>query len=226
MPANTVWLDRFPELQVIADPGWKHAAAHAQTLRVKRGYVLFRQGSPCSAFVLVAAGSVRVLMADAEGHEILLYRIRDRQSCMLTTTCLLAGEEYPAAGIAEIDTELVMLPAESFHMAWNASKGFRSFAMNDIRGHVHELMALIGDVAFGRMNVRLARLLLQRQAEILRVTHQELAVELGTAREVVSRVLKGFERRGLIAAGRGRITIVNRLGLESLCDIVTENINS
>jgi cAMP-binding proteins - catabolite gene activator and regulatory subunit of cAMP-dependent protein kinases len=87
-------------------------------------------------------------------------------------------------------------------------------------------MALIGDVAFGRMNVRLARLLLQRQAEILRVTHQELAVELGTAREVVSRVLKGFERRGLIAAGRGRITIVNRLGLESLCDIVTENINS
>jgi len=216
------WISHFPELTAISDPAWRSAASSAQTMRVKPGYVLFRDGSPCKAYVLVISGSIRVQKMDPEGREIVLYRVEDHQSCMLTTTCLIGQQDYPAEGVAETDVELVILPAETFQTALAESRGFRSFVMRAIGQRIAELMALIEDVAFGRMDVRIARLLLSRSSDSLYATHQEISTELGTAREVVSRVLKNFERQGWISLGRGCIKMLDRDGLNSLCDIVTE----
>ncbi|MDQ6960245.1 MAG: Crp/Fnr family transcriptional regulator [Mariprofundaceae bacterium] len=218
------WLSRFPELDAIADPAWRKAAACAQTMRVKPGYVLFRDGGACNAYVLVISGSIRVQKMDPDGHEIVLYRVEDYQSCMLTTTCLIGHQDYPAEGVAETEVELVVLPAEIFQMALAESGDFRSFVMRSIGQRIADLMALIEEVAFARMDVRIARLLLSRcpDSNVFHVTHQEISAELGTAREVVSRVLKNFEGRGWISLGRGHIRMLDEGGLESLCDIVTD----
>jgi len=216
------WLSRFPELDAIADPAWRKAAACAQTMRVKPDYVLFRDGSACNAYVLVVSGSIRVQKMDPDGHEIVLYRVEDHQSCMLTTTCLIGHQDYPAEGIAETDVELVVLPAEIFQTALAESEGFRRFVMHAIGQRIADLMALIEEVAFARMDVRIARLLLTRNMDALDITHQEISAELGTAREVVSRVLKIFEGHGWVSLGRGCIRILDKKGLKSLCDLVTE----
>ena len=208
-----VWLSRFPELDAISDSAWQREARYARIIRVKAGYVLFREGSACKAYVLVISGSVRVQKMDPDGREIVLYRVEDHQSCMLTTTCLIGHQDYPAEGIAETDVELVILPAETFQTALAESEGFRRFVMRSIGQRIADLMALIEDVAFGRMDVRIARLLLAHNSDSLHTTHQEISAELGTAREVVSRVLKHFERQGWISLGRGCIQLLNRDGL-------------
>ncbi len=216
------WLAHFPELNSIADPAWRRVAACARLMRVKSDDVLFHDGSACKAYVLVISGSILVRKIDPDGHEIILYRVEDHQSCMLTTTCLIGQQNYPADGIAETDVEMVILPAEVFQTALAESEGFRSFVMRGIGQRIADLMALIEDVAFGRMDTRIARLLLSCDSDSLRATHQEISVELGTAREVVSRVLKSFEQRGWVSLGRGCIRLQNRDGLRSLCDIVTD----
>lgn len=205
------WISQFPELEAISDPAWLKTAASAQIMRAAPGYVLFRAGDGCKGYVLVIEGSIRVQKMDANGHEILLYRVEDGQGCMLTTTCLLGHERYPAEGVAETETELVFLPAETFEAALADSAAFRAFVMRGIGQRIADLMALIEDVAFGRMDVRIARrLCLHKQpSKPFRVTHQEIAAELGTAREVVSRVLKDFERRGWLKLHRGKIEILD-----------------
>ncbi|MDX8389369.1 MAG: Crp/Fnr family transcriptional regulator, partial [Mariprofundaceae bacterium] len=199
--AKTDWLAEFPRLHDISDHVWQSDAGQAVRMQVKRDTVLFRDGDACQAYVLVISGSVRVQKMDPQGHEMVLYRVEEGQSCMLTTTCLLGARSYPAEGIAESDVDLVMLPLKVFDHALAGSEGFRRFVMNNIGDRVCDLMMLLEDVAFGRMDVRLARLLLknvQQSGHVLGRTHRELSVELGTAREVISRLLKSFERKGFV----------------------------
>jgi len=186
-------------------------------LHLPKGTVLFRDGDRCQGYVFVMHGSIRVQKMDPEGREIVLYRVEDGQTCMLTTSCLLAGRSYPAEGVTEEATELVLLPAERFD-ALLADPAFRRFALVMISDRIAELMALIEDVAFGRMDVRLARRLLELDdgSHSLQLTHQQLATELGTAREVISRILKDFERRGSVALKRGRVELSDLKGLRQL----------
>jgi CRP/FNR family transcriptional regulator len=180
---------------------------------VEKGSILFRDGDACKGYVLVASGSISVQKVDPQGHEILLYRVEEGQSCMLTTTCLLGSRNYPAEGVAETDVDLIILPLDVFDHALVGSAGFRRYVMASIGERICDLMLLLEDVAFGRMDVRLARTLLKngrKDGFELESTHRQLAVELGTAREVISRLLKNFERKGLVELSRNRIT---------LCDI-------
>ncbi len=219
------WLSCFPELDAVGDTAWRKAAAHAQVHRLQPHHVLFREGDACRAYVLVVSGTIRVQKTDANGREILLYRVERHQSCMLTTTCLIGGLPYPAEGVTETRVKLVLLPAVAFHTALDESAGFRHFVMHAIGHRVAELMALIEAVAFGRLDERIARFLIQRREHDghVNITHQKLATELGTAREVVSRVLKDFERRGWIALSRGQILVRQPRALGALCDFVTDN---
>ncbi|MDQ6964817.1 MAG: Crp/Fnr family transcriptional regulator [Mariprofundales bacterium] len=215
------WLNGFPELHAIDDAAWQTAAAKAVRMQVKMGSVLFRDGDSCKGYVLVVSGSIRVQKIDPNGHEIVLYRVEDGQSCMLTTTCLLAKQSYPAEGVAESDVDLVLLPLEEFDSALSGSSEFRCFVMTNIGQRIGDLMVLIEDVAFGRKDVRLAALLLKNGAksgDVLQLTHRELAVELGTAREVVSRLLKDFERRGMVRLGRNKITLLYPAGLRAVVE--------
>ncbi|MBN4077116.1 Crp/Fnr family transcriptional regulator [Mariprofundus ferrooxydans] len=211
MPVASAWLDTFPELKGNRDKAWRVTANKAMRMQVKQGSVLFRDGDACNGYVLVVHGAIRVQKVDPQGHEIVLYRVEEGQSCMLTTTCLLAKQNYPAEGIAESDVDLVLLPLDAFDTALSESPAFRRFVMANIGHRISDLMLLLEDVAFGRKDVRLASFLLRKarkKGDVLKLTHKQLAAELGTAREVVSRLIKDFERKGLVNLGRNNITIL------------------
>jgi len=211
------WIAQVPGLDG-ADAALRGLLAGAREMEAPEGAILFQDGDACQGYVIVLEGSVRVQKIDPEGHEIVLYRVEDGQTCMLTTACLLGGGSYPAEGVAETPTRLVMLPAPLFERAMDESALFRRFVMRGIGRRIADLMMLIEEVAFGQMDERLARRLLELAGESasLAITHQRLATELGTAREVVSRLLKDFERRGWLHLARGRIEIRDRAALSVL----------
>jgi len=212
-PVKSDWLNTFPVLAENSEKAWSTSAGKAMRMQVKQGSVLFRDGDACNGYVLVVSGAIRVQKIDPQGHEIVLYRVEEGQSCMLTTTCLLANQQYPAEGVAETDVDLVLLPLDAFDSALSDSPAFRQFVMAGIGHRISDLMLLLEDVAFGRKDVRLATFLLKRtrqDGDILTLTHRQLGVELGTAREVVSRLIKDFERQGLVALGRNKVTVLQR----------------
>ncbi len=217
----TSWLELFPSMNQLPTPVAKELTG-LQTMKVPKGTVLFRDGDACQGYVFVLDGSVRVHKMDSEGREIVLYRVEDGQTCMLTTSCLLGGKAYPAEGIAEVETELALIPAKRFDELL-ADSAFRKFALGMISERIADLMALIEDVAFGRMDARLIRRLMELDdgSHMLKFTHQQLATELGTAREVISRILKDFERRGHVTLGRAEITLTD---LDALWHIATTDV--
>ena len=219
MPVKTDWLNTFPYLKQNRDKAWRNTAGKAMRMQVKRGSVLFRDGDACNGYVLVVSGAIRVQKIDPQGHEMVLYRVEEGQSCMLTTTCLLAHQQYPAEGVAETDVDMVLLPLDAFDAALAGSPAFRQFVMANIGSRISDLMLLLEDVAFGRKDVRLAAFLLKsakQNGDVLELTHRQLAVELGTAREVVSRLIKDFERKGMVALGRNKITVLDIKSIQNI----------
>jgi len=216
---TSAMLTAFPALNDLSASAARELS-NLKPMQVSKGTVLFRDGDACLGYVFVIQGSLRVQKMDPEGREIVLYRVEDGQTCMLTTSCLLGNRAYPAEGIAEETTELVLLPATRFDELL-AEAAFRRFALGMISDRIADLMTLIEDVAFGRMDVRLARRLLELDNgnHTLLLTHQQLAVELGTAREVISRVLKDLERRGHVKLNRGSITLTDTRALTQLATL-------
>lgn len=216
--ATPDWLTSFPALQGVDDAAWREILSAARPLEAPAGTVLFRDGDACRNYLLLQEGSVRVHKVTESGREIVLYRVEAGQACVLTTACLLACEMYPAEGVAETDVRGVVIPMERFQDGLSRSDGFRSFVFAAYAKRISDLILLVEEVAFGRMDVRLAQCLLERAGQDgeVRRTHQELAVELGTAREVVSRQLKDFERRHWVVLSRGRISVVDRAALDRL----------
>jgi CRP/FNR family transcriptional regulator len=209
------WLNHFPALSAIDDEAWVAAVEEAMPLTVPAGEAVFREGDRCSNFLLVLDGAVRVQKLSENGREIVLYRVEEGQSCILTTACMLGGKEYNAEAFTETEVHAVALPYSAFQKALHGSHGFREFVFGAYSERVTELLMLIDSISFGRIDQRLAAHLLEQadSDDELRLTHQDLARELGTAREVVSRMLKEFERRGMVQLGRGRITLHDRAAL-------------
>lgn len=173
--------------------------------------VLLRPGDACEHFFLVARGSVRVQRLSETGREIVLYRIGPGESCILTTAALLAAERYSAEAVAETVVETIGFPASTFDILVSTSRSFRAAVFATYAARLAELMLLVEEVAFKRVDVRLARCLLRLQdgSATVPLTHRELAIELGTAREVVSRQLKEFERRGWVRLRTGAVVVEN-----------------
>jgi CRP/FNR family transcriptional regulator len=220
--AEQAWLTHFPLLSSIHDSAGLHALNAAQLVTVPQGTVVFRIGDQCENYLLVINGTVRVQQLAASGREIVLYRVHAGESCVLTTSCLMASNQYPAQGITETEVEAVMIPATSFHEALTRSEGFRRFVLEGYGQRITDLLMVIEDLAFRRLDSRLAERLIKLSDDTgqLSTTHQSLAVELGSAREVVSRQLKEFERKGWIQLGRGTIQVLDPDHLAELihCD--------
>ena len=211
------WLAGFAGLDGLGVETRHTLAAEAPSVALPAGTVVFRPGSPCERFLFVLDGSVRVQMIGESGREIVLYRVAGGDSCVLTTACLLAHEPYPAEGVAETAVRARVLPAAGFERLMGMDAAFRRFVFAAYGSRIAGLLALVQEVAFRRVDLRLARLLLAHGPEVA-MTHERLATELGTAREVVSRQLKEFERRGLVRLGRGGLAVVDAAALGNLAD--------
>lgn len=209
------WLAHFPVLAQIQDAAWREAMRAAQVITLPARATAFRPGDACKGYLMVFEGSIRVQMLTDDGKEIVLYRVTPGETCVLTTACLFGRKAYAAEGIADDDARAVLLPSREFDRAVAQSPGFRRFVFSSFGERLADLVVLVEEVAFGRVNRRLAERLtaLADSSGHVTLTHQQLATELGTAREVVSRVLKEFERHGWVALRRGHIALIDRAAL-------------
>jgi CRP/FNR family transcriptional regulator, anaerobic regulatory protein len=189
-------------------------AAEALALSVSQGTVLFEEGQPCRGFPMVLSGGIRVARGSPGGRSLELYRVSPGDLCVVSTSCLFRQTALSAHGIATADTELVILSPAGFER-WSANATFRRFAFGVFADRLADLMALAEAVAFQQLDRRLARALLGH-GPVLRTTHQALADELGTVREMVTRLLKRFESAGWVVLGRERIEIVQLQALREL----------
>jgi CRP/FNR family transcriptional regulator len=216
------WPAIFPQLLASApaemDSGLVALFDQANEVRLPARTAVFRQGDQCSQYLLMIEGSIKVLSRAENGREIVLYRLGPGDSCVLTTSCLFSNHVYPAEGITDSAATALALPAGLFHRTVETSPAFRRFVFASFGEHLASLIALVEEVAFGRLDVRLARHLLEQAGrhDSVQCTHQELATELGSAREVISRQLKELELRGLVRLQRGSLTLLDRRGLDEL----------
>jgi CRP/FNR family transcriptional regulator len=183
--------------------------AQAQPFRLAAGKTLFDVGAPCVAFVMLDAGSLRVTKPAPSGREILLYRVRPGESCILTVACLVSGSAYSARGISETELTGAAIPRGLFRQLLDEWQPFREFIFAFFADRITELMQLIEEVAFRALDERVASALLSHCEPVI-ITHQRLADEVGSVREVVSRILKEFEAQGLVRLERGCIHILDR----------------
>ena len=186
----------------------------AQHVRVPAGTALFSEGTPCQGFPMVLAGEVRVARGTAGGRSLELYRVGPGELCVASTSCLFGQSVLVAHGQATADTELVVLSPNGFER-WVGDPGFRRFVFGIFADRLADLMALAEAVAFQRLDQRLAGALLGHGSMVL-ATHQALADELGTVREIVTRLLKRFEQAGWLRLGRERIDLLDAAALRAL----------
>ena len=182
-------------------------------LTLPAGSQLFAEHQPCQGFPLVLTGRIKVIKSTPAGREMQLYRVEPGGSCIITSSCLLGHADYTARGVAESEIALLLLPAPLFEALLARHAPFRDFVFHLFSARIAELMQLVEEVAFARLDQRLAKLLLAKAGDTLHTTHQQLAEELGSVREIVSRLLKGFAAQGLVGLGREQIVLLDRAGL-------------
>ena len=190
----------------------------AVTMSLPAGAVVFDENQPCQGFPLILSGSLRVIKAAPNGRELQLYRVVPGESCILTSSCLIGHTRYQARGITEQAVEMVALPPGDFHQLMGKHEAFRSYVFNLFSERLTDLMQLVSAVAFQKLDQRLAALLIGKTAP-LHTTHQALADELGSAREIVSRLLKGFAEQGWVKLGREQIDITDVPALKKFADL-------
>lgn len=209
MLKKLTWRHNFPGLAGVSKTASDLLDQSASPVVLNEGAAIFGPGNPAENLFLLASGTVRVQQLSEAGCEIVLYRVHAGESCVLTTACLLAFEDYSAEGIAETDVEAILIPRDTFDELMLISKEFRAFVFETYSKRITGLFRVIEDIAFNRMDIRVANKLLKLHdaQNRLHMTHQQMAVALGTAREVISRQLKEFERRGWLILSRGTIEL-------------------
>lgn len=200
------WIDRFEGLSRLPADIRGALTDGSQVVSLPKGATVFAPGQSADNLLLLLEGSVRVQQRSDTGREVFLYRVHAGESCVLTTACMLAHESYSADGIAETDVRAVAIPRATFDGLVARSAEFREFVFNAYSRRITDLFSLIDEIVFQRIDVRLAaRLIELAQDGVVKATHQVLANELGTAREVISRTLSEFQRRGWIEQARGEV---------------------
>lgn len=184
---------------------------------VAAGALLFDEQQPCQGFPFVLSGAIRVLKLASNGRELPLYEVLPGESCIITASCLLGRSDYRARGVTVGETTLRLLPSEEFDRLL-ASPPFRRFVFGLFHERLAELIRLVEEVAFRKLDQRLAMRLLGR-GRIVRLTHQQLADELGSVREMVSRLLKDFAQQGWVRQGRNEIEILDAAALRRLAEM-------
>jgi CRP/FNR family transcriptional regulator len=182
LSSASTWVDTLAAIACLDESARDRLYRLAHPLAAPAGTRLFREGSPCQAYLILVAGCVRVQKIGGNGREIVLYRVGPGETCIVTTACLMSGVDYDAEGIAETDIQAQAIPLPGFRDLLATSASFRQFVFKAYGLRVSDLLMRIEEVAFGRIDARLAACLLaQAKTENeVNATHQELAVELGT----------------------------------------------
>ena len=208
-------IEVFPVFGGLAAAELESALINASLVRASHGTVLFDAKQPCRGFPLLLQGTVRVSKTTANGREIMLYQVDPGQACLLSGGCLLGHADYTATAVADTDVTLISLAPDAFHKLLLGYEPFRRFVFGMYGDRLAEVMELVEEVAFSRLDVRLAHLLIHR-GPVVETTHQKLAVDLGSVREIISRLLRSFESRGWVRLEREKVTVLDPKALSQL----------
>ena len=175
------------------------------------------EGNLCQGLAIVLDGVARVYKIAENGREITLYRLHEGDTCILTASCLLSGKAFPAFALSETNLKALVIPEHTFREWVNEYEEWRTYVFNLIYSRLQSVITLVEEVTFRRLDVRLADYLLSRMEEqappLIKATHESIAFDLGTSREVISRLLKELEHEGVVTLERGMIQLQNREGL-------------
>jgi CRP/FNR family transcriptional regulator len=211
----------LPFLQEAGPEMVREFLANAYYARIPAERDIFAEGDRAHAIALLLSGRVRVYKIGENGREITLYRFGSGESCVLTANAILSHQTFPALATVESDVEAIMIPADVFRGWINCFEPWRNFVFNLLAQRLANMLVVVDEVTFQRMDARLANLLIRRgqMQNPISATHQELASELGSSREVISRLLADFADEGLINMMRGRIEIINQQALAARASV-------
>ncbi|MCF7969972.1 MAG: Crp/Fnr family transcriptional regulator [Methylococcaceae bacterium] len=215
---QNLWNTYFPEFAASGEASMKSLMLSAKLVELLAGQQVFYAGDVCDQYLLVLQGSVKAQIISESGREMMLYRVCSGDSCVLTTSCLLSGDHYPAEGIAESKVLAFAVSAPAFYRCIEQSAFFRAFVFKKFSARLSDVIGLLEDVTFSAIDARLSRALLADGNDVLTLTHQELATKLGSAREVISRHLKRFEVYGWVSLNRGAVTLLNSAALRKVAE--------
>jgi len=205
-------LQDYPDLTVDADSQCWDMLASAKLQTIEAGTILFNQGMPCEYFMLIVEGCVRVFKESNEGREVTLYRAESGQLCIHNLNSLVDGIEYPIIARAEKPMRGLIISRTAFKKALDESSSFRDYVLRTLTGRLSHMADLISGFAFDRLDLRVACWLNEQFdrscGHPIKVTHSDVADELGTTREMISRILKDFEHKRCIQLARGKIHLV------------------
>ncbi|MDU8929161.1 Crp/Fnr family transcriptional regulator [Alisedimentitalea sp. MJ-SS2] len=212
------WLEKAAPLNRL-DPDARSVLARLTPMQLPAGAVLFHPGEAVKGYAIVLSGRVDVSLTGASGREILLYSVVPGQSCIQSTMGLLGGSDYTAEAVTSTSTELVLLPRDKFLTLVDTSPGFRTIVFRAFADRMQLMMQLLEKVAFQRVECRLAERLValaNTTTGPISITQAELATQVGSAREVISRRLDAWARRGFVRTGRGTVEILDPAALDDI----------
>ncbi|MES9837151.1 MAG: Crp/Fnr family transcriptional regulator [Candidatus Thiodiazotropha sp.] len=204
---------RFRFLQRADDDFTRHFFSSTTIIQLDSDQPICQQGMHCSHLALVIEGTARVYKIGESGREITLYRIGPGESCILTASCIMSQKPFPAFAVSEEPIKALIVSTANVVRWSNREPAWRDYLFQLISDRLSDVISVVEEVAFRRVDRRLADYLLQHTGDDsarLRITHQSIASDLGTSREVVSRILKDFEQQGMISTSRGTITLEDR----------------
>lgn len=208
----------YPELATPKHKECLDILRRAEFAELPAKSVLISENNQCRNFLFLLQGTIRVFQGAEDGREITLYRINPGDICIMSLNSLLNNKPFHASACCDSDVKAMLINKDDFHRAMAVSENFRQMVLSSLTNSVNEVTHNFHDMAFRKLDVRLAcllgRLLERGNTESIQVTHQELAQELGTSREVISRLLKQFEQQGCITLSRNCITINKKSSLE------------
>lgn len=206
---KTEFLNAFPAFSRGPEELVSTLIAGGQRKTIPTGAQIYREGDACSAIAFVLSGDIRVYKIGQGGREITLYEIGPGETCILNASCILSSRTYPAHALTLAETVVFLVPSDLFRRLVNEYDIMRDFVFTLLSQRLTGVMELVEEVAFGRMDERLKDYLIEKnQDNRLEATHQKIANDLGTSREVVSRLLKDLERKGTVRLSRNEITLL------------------
>ena len=211
----------FPIWDKLTEDQRERVLGTAAYRTVPSGTILHDSSEECLGFLLIRSGQLRVYILSEEGREITLYRLFDHDVCLLSTSCVMPDMQFDVMIEAEKDSEFWSIPACLYKNLMDESLAVSKYTMNLLSGHFSDIMWLMEQIMWKSMDRRLAEFLLEESrledTAVLKLTHEKIANHMGTAREVVTRMLRYFQSEGMVHLTRGTVELIDPKALEALC---------
>lgn len=212
----------FPVFSKLTPQQQKMVLDYTAVRTVPAGTVVHNGAVECTGFLLVRSGQLRAYTLSSEGREVTLYRLFDHDCCLFSASCIMASLQFEVIIETEKDSDIFIIPPSVYQKLMNESLPVSKYTNDLMASRFSDIMWLMEQIMWKSFDKRLAAFLTEEAAiegtNLLKVTHEKIANHMGTAREVVTRMLRYFQSEGLVKLTRGAIQITDTAGLEALQD--------